>query len=404
LDALLWLSLLAMLSGQESRNQFNENLFTQETKAILEHMLGLNLPSIPHGDTLAHLWKKLPPEALEKLRLAMIHRLLRSRCLERFRYGKRYILALDGTEIYRWKERHCKHCLFSACGPEKELQFYHRVLEIKLISQDGFAISLLSEFIENEGGKPDEKQDCELKAAYRLLGRLKKHFPQLKVILLADGLYPKGPVFRLCEDAQWKYLFVLQDKVLCSVWEDFEALTFMPLNALGVKDKDPLKWIENKLYRWVNHLSYQGENFDGQVNVMDILKADETGELQRSRGYITNLKLSEDKLLKIENLAQQRWKVENQGFDVQKRHGYALEHVWCRDSNAIKVVYLLIQMAHLLNQLMIRADLLELKLEKLSLKSFFKLFLQALTQSWTQKLQQNWEAVKNRQFQWRDSS
>lgn len=376
-----------MLSGQESRNQFNENLFTQETKTILEHMFGLILPSIPHGDTLAHLWKKLPPEALEKLRLAMVYRLLRSRCLERFRYGQRYILALDGTEVYRWKERHCEHCLYAACGPDKELQFYHRVLEIKLISQDGFAISLLSEFIENDGAKPDDKQDCELKAAYRLLGRLNKHFPQLKVILLADGLYPRGPIFRMCEDAGWKYLFVLQDKVLSTVWEDFEALTHMPLNALGVKDKDPIQWIENKLYRWVNHLSYQGENFDGQVNVMDILKVNESGELKRYRGYIallsvslstlckgfrSNLKLSENKLLSIESLAQQRWKVENQGFDVQKRHGYALEHVWCHDSNAMKVVYLLVQIAHLLNQLMIRADLLKLELEKLSLKSFFQ--------------------------------
>ena len=65
---------------------------------------------------------------------------------------------------------------------------------------------------------------------------------------------------------------------------------------------------------------------------------------------------------------------------------------------------ILIQIAHLFNQLMIRAELLGLKLEKLSLKSFFKLFLQALTQSWTKKLQQNWDAVKNKQFQWRDSS
>jgi hypothetical protein len=103
-----------MLSGQESRNQFNENLFTQETKTILERMFGLTLPGIPHGDTLAHLWKKLPPEALEKLRLAMVYRLPRSRYLERLRYGKRYLLARDGTELYRWKERHCAHCRYAA--------------------------------------------------------------------------------------------------------------------------------------------------------------------------------------------------------------------------------------------------------------------------------------------------
>ncbi|NCP67941.1 transposase [bacterium] len=396
-----------MLSGQGSRNQLNENLFNEETKTILENIFGLKLPSIPHGDTLAHLWKKLPPEAMEKLRLAMIQRLLRSRCLEKFRYGKRYILTLDGTEIYRWKKRHCKHCLYSACGPNKEIQYYHRVLEVKLVSEDGFAISLLSEFIENDtqpADKPDDKQDCELKAAYRLLERLKKNFPQLKLILLGDGLYPKGPVFRLCEDAGWKYIFVLQDKVLPTVWEDFESLLHMPLNALGVKDKDPIKTIGNKVYRWVNQLSYQGEKFDGLVNILDILKPDENGKLKRFRGYITNLVVNEYKLEAFEKLAQQRWKVENQGFDVQKNHGYALEHVWCQNSNAMKVVYLLIQIAHLLNQLIVRSDLLNLGLRKLSLKSFFRLFQQALTQCWTQEIQAQWKELRKRRFQWRDSS
>lgn len=41
LPTLLWLSLVLMMSGQESRNQYNENLLTEETQAILENMFGL---------------------------------------------------------------------------------------------------------------------------------------------------------------------------------------------------------------------------------------------------------------------------------------------------------------------------------------------------------------------------
>ena len=38
----------------------------------------------------------------------------------------------------------------------------------------------------------DEKQDCELKAFPRLAKALKKAYPGLPVLLLADVLYAKG--------------------------------------------------------------------------------------------------------------------------------------------------------------------------------------------------------------------
>lgn len=399
LSDLLWMSLLMFLAGLGSRNQFNQNLNTEETQALLQKTLGLTLPSLPHGDTLAYLWKKLPPEIPEKLRMAMMRTLLRSRRLEAFRYRKQaYILALDGTELYRWDERHCDQCLHSATGANKELQYYHRVLELKLVSHDGLALSVLTEFIENTG-EPDDKQDCELKAAYRLLNRLKELFPQLKILLLADGIYPNGPIFRLCQDAGWKYLFVLQDASLTTVWQDFEGLMNMPPNALGVKEPDPILDVDGRRYRWQNDLSYQGEQFDGLVNVMDVLKRTSEGVYERCRGFISNLRLSAHRIQEIETLAQQRWKIENQGFDIQKRHGYALEHVWCRDFNAMKVVYLLIQIAHLLNQLMLKADLLGVVKEIGSLKTYFNVWLQALTQSWTQTLEQSWNYLQHSTFQ-----
>lgn len=400
LPALLWSSLLMLLSGQESRNQYNENLLTQETQTILEKLFGIALPTIPHGDTLAHLWKQLKPEELEKLKVAMVHVLLRSRSLEKFRYQKHYILAVDGTELYRWKERHCPNCLYAASGPNKELQYYHRVLEVKLVSTSGLSLSILSEFIENEEQNPDKKQDCELKAFYRLMPRLKKLFPQLPILLLADGIYPKGPVFAICQEYHWNYLFVLKDDVLTTVWQDFEGLMNMPPNALGVKEKLPIKIANDCVYRWMNDLSYHGEKFIGLVNVMEVLALDhKTGEYARTRGFITNLRIFEKRVDKLEEIAQQRWKIENQGFDMQKNHGYALEHLYCLNYNAIKVIYQLIQIAHLLNQLFIQADLLDAFKDKQTLKTFFKICLSAWQQFWSESLASQWEILKHQNFQ-----
>lgn len=175
----------------------------------------------------------------------------------------------------------------------------------------------------------------------------------------------------------------------------------MPLNALGVKDPEQVVEQERRRYRWQNDLSYQGIHFDGKVNVMDVLKRSEAGDWQRCRGYISNLRLKRERLTEIETLAQQRWKIENQGFDIQKQHGYALEHVWCRDTNAMKVVYLLIQIAHMLNQLMLKVDLLGVVQELGSLKTYYHLWLQCLTQCWTSALEQSWNHLQSHNFQMR---
>lgn len=44
--------------------------------------------------------------------------------------------------------------------------YYHPVLEAKLVTANGFAFSLMTEFIEN-APPPAGPQDCELKAFYR---------------------------------------------------------------------------------------------------------------------------------------------------------------------------------------------------------------------------------------------
>ncbi|MBM3710334.1 MAG: transposase, partial [Actinobacteria bacterium] len=51
------------------------------------------------------------------------------------------------------------------------------MLEAKLVTESGLAISVETEFIINIDGA--SKQDCELAAFYRMVKRLKKGFPQL---------------------------------------------------------------------------------------------------------------------------------------------------------------------------------------------------------------------------------
>lgn len=78
------------------------------------------------------------------------------------------------------------------------MNYHCDVLEAKIVLGESLVVSICSEFIENNGedaerqkqmGEDERKQDCETKAFKRLAGKLKKAFPGLPVILLADSLY-----------------------------------------------------------------------------------------------------------------------------------------------------------------------------------------------------------------------
>ena len=51
-----------------------------------------------------------------------------------------------------------------------------------------------------------------------------------------------------------------------------------------------------------------------------------------------------------------RWKIENEGFNVQKGGGYELEHAYSNNPNSAKIFYFLLQIAHLLTQLLHQAN------------------------------------------------
>jgi len=114
---------------------------------------------------------------------------------------KYFLVVMDGTGVLTFPERHCAHCL--TMTHHGHTTYYHPVLEAKLVTRVGLVFSLMTEFIENPGESPT-KQDCELKAFYRLAERLKRRFPRLPICLLLDGLFAGGPTFSRCDRYHWK--------------------------------------------------------------------------------------------------------------------------------------------------------------------------------------------------------
>jgi hypothetical protein len=275
--------------------------------------------SFPHGDTLNDAFSQLCPDELQYVVSGMTEMLIRKKILYPFRLlDKYFVVAVDGTGTLTFSERHCPYCLTRT--HHGKTHYYHNVLEAKLVTPNGFAFSLMTEFIENPGENPT-KQDCELKAFYRLAERLKKRFPRLPILVSLDGLFAGGPTFELCRKHDWAFMIVLKDKDLPSVNEEFAALwNLQPENHLSRKGGKNSEITQN--LRWVDDISYvDSNNKEHTLSVIECLetKPNEKKELVTTKfKWVTGCAVSYKNVVPLANDGGRiRWKIENEGFNVQ---------------------------------------------------------------------------------------
>lgn len=191
--------------------------------------------------------------------------------------------------------------------------------------------------------------------------RLKEAFPRLPICLSLDSLFADGPVMSICDDYGWKFMIVHKEKDIPYIHEELEALLpLAPENHLCART-GAQREIERD-YRWINDIAYlDSKNNEHTVGVLECLeeKPDSDGQLKTTRfRWITNFNLKTKHVIALANQGGRiRWKIENEGFNVQKNGGYDLEHAYTTDPVAGKVFYLLLQMGHLIAQLIEKGSL-----------------------------------------------
>ncbi len=365
---LLWLGIFLFLLRLGSRRNMGYKFSTEKFLKNLCTLTGSYNEKTAHHDTVEYFLERMEPEELYNVRHDMAARLIRMKALDRFRLlGKYFMVAIDGTGLVAYKERHCPHCLTKQ-KDGKILYYYHNVLEAKLITANGLALSVETEFISNSDGAT--KQDCELNAFYRMAPRLKKRFPQLAICLLLDSLYAAGPVMEIAEDYGWKYIIVFKKGSMPDRYDEFLKLQKLcPQNELKIID-DTL----SQRYTWVEAIPHKG----GHFNAVSLEEAN-AGKVIRFV-WMTNLKVYKKNIVKIAKGGRLRWKIENEGSGIQKNRGFNLEHPYSQNETAMKNFYLLLQIAYIISQLMEKGSLLKEKILKEfgSITGFFEQLLEDL--------------------------
>jgi hypothetical protein len=310
-----------------------------------------SVEQVCHPDSLGYSMNMIDPEELSGIRTKMIRKVIRDKVIYKQRLmGLYYTIGIDGTGMFYFDKRHCPNCL--KVVRDDKSYYYHNILEAKLILPNGFAFSIESEFIENEAADVS-KQDCELKAFYRLAPRLKKAFPQMKICLLLDSLYAAGPVSNICEKYNWKFITVFKQGSMPALFQEFESLKVLT----------PQNHAENTIkggsqeWHWVNHIDHENQRF----NVLECIES--RGQNLNSDTtrwvWLTNFFINNTNHLNIGKGGRLRWKIENEGWNMQKNGGYELEHAYSLHEIGMKNFYILLQIAHFLSQLMEKGSLLK---------------------------------------------
>lgn len=332
-----------------SRHSYNQDRKTESFRKNYSCLF--NGMGLPHMDTVDEVLRQIEPAELESLKGLLIKALLKRRVLHKFRLlGKHFGIAIDATGYASFEQAPYEGCPYRTSKKGK-VTYTQPILEAKLVTRNGFSISIATEWVLN--GEEYEKQDCELKAFKRLAERLKKDFPQLSICILADGLYPNKSVFDLCQQYNWTFIITLKDTQLKDVQQEVAVFGQLYRNNVAVEEKVVNKeQIISRSYRWINEIDYHGHTLHW-IECVELKRNIETGKEESNRfGHITSFKVNSRNCKELSAGGRLRWKIENEGFNIQKNGGYQLKHKYSRGNlNAIQNYYQCMQIGHLINQL-----------------------------------------------------
>ena len=326
--------LLGLMSEMKSMQGMTRELNTEESIKNIAQICNLELEEIPHCDTINDVFGKIKVEEIEEIRKYMINKLIRGKIIQKYKIRDRYYhIVVDGTGLATSRKKYNENCLVKNKTDKNgnEYQEYSTyVLEAKLIVGK-MVFSIGSEFVENTD-ENESKQDCEIKAFKRLAEKIKKEYPKLKILISGDALYASKPIMDICKQNNWKYIIRFKKGSIPSLYEEFETVVSKE-NESNKSD-----------YEFVRGLDYEEE----KINVIKHTDVKKNIEYV----YITDLPIRNKNIEETINVGRNRWKIENEGFNIQKNGTFDIGHLYSRNQTAIKVHYLLIQIAHMLRQML----------------------------------------------------
>jgi len=170
-EGLLWCMIIQRLGIVDSARLW-EDISNQEVfLPNINTLSGCDFEHVPHSDTVKYFAARLDPDELNKILHKCFIFLRKNKRLDQFKCEGEFTIAVDATEFHTSQHsmEHCCHRKLTNGNTE----YFQSALVASLVSANGVRITLSVEFIENnEGAGEYNKQDCEIKAFFRLAQKL----------------------------------------------------------------------------------------------------------------------------------------------------------------------------------------------------------------------------------------
>jgi len=340
--------------------QFQERLVRKKGRSNLHSMFGVR--EVPKESQLRERLDSVEPERVRCLLPVLFGEVRRvgwsrewkQEISEGREAGSYYVMALDGTDYFSSEAISCPQCLVRR-DTSGEIHYRHTVVAGTAVKSGSHQVLPLdAEICCPQDGS--EKQDCELQAGKRLIGRVRQEHAHLRVIVTADDLYSHVPFVKQCERLRLHYVLVAKPDSHKELFEWVEELS-------SLKEIEQVVWsvgpaCQRKSYqaRIVRAVPLR-ESGEAVVNFVEVWEQARDGQLLYHNSWVTDLDVTTRNVREIISIGRAKWKIENEQFNVQKNGGYHLKHNFGHGKqNLSAVFYYLNVIAYLTHVILSRGD------------------------------------------------
>jgi len=322
----------SLLAFDERRNDAN-------LKAIF------GIGRIPCDTAMREILDAVDPESLRPVFGDVFRRLQRGKVLERFEFLGGYLLSLDGTGYFSSQNIHCDSCQVKE-HKNGTVTYQHQMLAPVIVHPDlKEVIPLAPEPIQKQDGR--EKNDCERNAARRLLAKIRRQHPRLKLIVVEDGLASNAPHLRDLIEHDMHFILGVKPG-------DHEFL-FRQVEAARREQRSPWRTRKEKgitsRVSWVWDVPLNESNQDLKVNFLEYEEFDAEGNRLKHFTWITDFPITFHNAWTLVRGGRARWHIENETFNTLKNQGYHFEHNYGHGQQNLSVVFaMLMMLAFLVDQ------------------------------------------------------
>ena len=330
----------------EFQRRMQESIHLNNLKTLF------NVASIPKDTQLRDVLDQCPTDPLDKVFADFFYHLQRSKHLEAYQFiNGMYLMPVDGSQYFSSEKISCPSCLTKTS--KGITRYHHQILQAVIVHPDNKqVIPLAPEAIQNTDGT--EKQDCEINAGKRLINKIRKTHPKLKIIFGGDDLFSNQPFIDELKAAGISYILVAKPSSHKILFEWFEELK-------QLEGTSRIQFTDFKarqhLYEWVNEIPLNGTKDADQVNFF-YYQLTVKGKITYRNSWVTDIVINEDNVVQLVKGGRARWKIENEGFNTLKNQGYHIEHNFGHGQKNLSMIFFLLNLlAFFVHQILELTDL-----------------------------------------------